>query len=71
MFLPPFHFSEIKGNLSVGNSLLVQVAAVPPDECRHVVTCAQEKVHQDIILPNTVPRGLTPYLGGRFCPENC
>lgn len=31
--LPSFHFSEVKSNLSVGHSLLIQVAAIPPDEC--------------------------------------
>lgn len=35
--LPSFHFSEVKCDLSVGHSLLVQVAAVPPDERRHIV----------------------------------
>lgn len=30
--LPSFHFSEVKGHLSVGHSLLIQVAAIPPNE---------------------------------------
>lgn len=37
LFLPSFDFGEIKGHLSVGDRLLVQVATVPPDERGHVV----------------------------------
>lgn len=36
--LPSFNLREVKGNLSVRHSLLVQVSTVPPDERGHVVT---------------------------------
>lgn len=51
--LPSFHFSEVKGDLSVGHSLLIQVAAVSPDECWHIVAyITKEKQRCDDTCPD-------------------
>lgn len=49
--LPSFNFSEVKGNLSVGHSLLVQVAAVPPNERGHIVACTKKNETSDDASP--------------------
>lgn len=41
--LPSFHFSEVKSDLSVGYSLLIQVAAIPPYERRHIIAYITKK----------------------------
>lgn len=44
VLLPSLHLGEIHSHQSVGHGLLVQVAAVPSEEGRHVVTCEKGPV---------------------------
>lgn len=34
---PSFYFSEVKSDLSVRHGFLIQVAAIPPYERRHII----------------------------------
>lgn len=48
--LPSFHFSEVKSNLSVGHSLLIQVAAIPPYERWHIIAYITKKRSKGIMM---------------------
>lgn len=51
MYKPSFHFTKVKGHLSVRESFLIQILCITSDICWHVITLI-EIHHQVYVLVN-------------------